>query len=331
MNNWQRTMLLHLRSGLGWLAILTGLAVPSMAATTQKHYFAHEAVTDRHGVIAPWYPGQNGLVDYRVRVAAEFLKRYPWVGTDHAVMAGPHWVFNARVDLEPTGKIAVLPATDTMNGNLGQRFKYITEALPRYYRYTGDPVVFGQLRIAADFLLDNYLTPADHPWPRFPISVPVTGKPYGKAVPGGWIQLDLSAGIGMGLLRVYQMTGEERYLAAARHVGDVLAAHCNLEPGAQPWNRYAEGAEAPWGRTASGNRLTGGVANILIFLDELIRTGYSGGGPDQKLIKARNAGRAYLRDICCQPGVRPIPGAGTTGTGSIPFKEFCPLGGSHSI
>ncbi len=297
MSKPQLTLSERFRSGLLWLAILTGVAIPSTAATTQKHYFAHEAVTDRHGVIAPWYQGQNGLVDYRVRVAAEFLKRYPWVGTDHSIMPGPHWVFNARVDLDQRGKITVLPATDSMNGNLGQRFKYITEALPRYYRYTGDPVVFGQLKIAADFLLDGYLTPADHPWPRFPISVPVTGKPYGKANPGGWIQLDLSAGIGLGLLRVYQMTGEERYLAAARHIGDVLADHCTLQPGARPWNRYAEGGEPPWGRTASGNRLTGGVANILIFLDELLRLGYSGIGSDQKIIKARDAGRAYLRDI----------------------------------
>ena len=283
-------------SGFWRLAILAGLATPSLAATTQTRYFAHEAVADRQGVIAPWYPGQNGLVDYRVRVAAEFLKRYPWVGTDRSVMAGPHWVFNARVDLDPSGKITVLPATDTMNGNLGQRFKYITEALPRYYRYTGDPVVFGQLKIAADFLLDNDLTSADHPWPRFPISVPVAGKPYGKAAPGGWIQLDLSAGIGLGLLKVYQMTGEARYLAAARHIGDVLADHCNLQPGARPWNRYAEGGEPPWGRSATGNRLTGGVANILIFLDELLRLGSTGAGHDEKLIKARDAGRAYLRD-----------------------------------
>jgi hypothetical protein len=294
MNNPQRTVPARSLTGLWWLVIVTGLAIPSSAATTQRRYFAHEAVTDRHGVIAPWYSGQNGLVDYRVRVAAEFLKRYPWVVTDRSVMAGPHWVFNARVDLDPSGQITVLPATDSMNGNLGQRFKYITEALPRYYRYTGDPVVFGQLEIAADFILENYLTSADHPWPRFPISVPVAGKPYGKAAPGGWIQVDLSAGIGLGWLRVYQMIGEERYLAAARHVGDVLADHCNLYPGARPWNRYAEGGEPPWGRTASGNRLTGGVANILIFLDELLRLGYT--GPDRKIIKARDAGRAYLRD-----------------------------------
>jgi len=293
-----QTPLTRCRSGafpasVGFLALI-GVLTPAAAATTQDRYYAHAAVQDRDGVIAPWYSGQNGLVDYRVCVAAEFLKRYPWVGHDQSVMAGPHWVFNARVDLDRDGNIAVLPATDQMNGNLGQRFKYITEALPRYYRYTGDPVVLGHLKIAADFLLDYYLTPDAHPWPRFPISVPVSGKPYGPAAPGGWIQLDLSAGIGLGLLRVHQMTGEPRYLAAAQHIGDVFAAKCSLQPGTRPWNRYAEGGESPWGRGGNGNVLTGGVANILIFFDELIRLGYTGNG--QAIVRARDAGRAYLRD-----------------------------------
>ena len=284
----------------GCFAAFVGFLLPTdswsiaTAATNQERYYAHGAVEDRDGVIAPWYAGQNGLVDYRVRVAAEFLKRYPWVGRDQSVMAGPHWVFNARVDVSQDGKISVLPATDQMNGNLGQRFKYITEALPRYYRYTSDPVVLGHLKIAADFLLDHYLTSDNHSWPRFPISVPLAGKPYGAAAPGGWIQLDLSAGIGLGLLRVYQMTGEPRYLAAACHIGDVFATKCSLSPGTRPWNRYAEGGESPWGLNGNGNRLTGGVANILIFLDELIRLGYT--GHDQAIVRARDAGRVYLCD-----------------------------------
>ncbi len=268
--------------------------LPAVAATIQDRYYAHETVEDQYGVIAPWYSGQNGLVDYRVRVAAEFLKRYPWVAPPDSVMAGPHWVFNARVDLESSGTIHVLPATDQMNGNLGQRFKYITEALPRYYRYTGDPSLKGSMKIAADFLLDYYLTPVDHPWPRFPVSVPLKGKPYGAAMPGGWIQLDLAAGIGLGLLRVHEMTSEQRYLEAAQHIGDVFAAKCSLQPGTRPWNRYAEGGEAPWGQTPSGNLLTGGVANILIFLDELVRLGYT--GQDQAILHARDAGCVYLRD-----------------------------------
>ena len=96
-----------------WIVVApTLLAWTSGAAgaTTQKRYYAHEAVEDRYGVIAPWYGGQNGQIDRRVRTAAEFLKRYPWVGPDKSVMAGPHYVFNARVDLDAKGAIQVLPA-----------------------------------------------------------------------------------------------------------------------------------------------------------------------------------------------------------------------------
>ncbi len=278
----------------GIVLLVLASALNAGAATAQKRYYAHEAVEDSHGVIAPWYRGQNGQVDFRVRIAAEFLKRYPWVGTDQCVMAGPHYIFNPRVDLDDRGTIRVLPASDQMNGNLGQRFKYITESLPRYYRYSGDPMVFGHLKIAADYLLENYQTPADHPWPRFPISVPLAGRPYGRAAPGGWIQLDLSAGIGLGMIRVYQMTGDRRYLGAAQHWGDVFAAKCNHQPGARPWGRYANPQDVPWGNTPSGNIQTGGVVSILIFLDELVRLGYT--GRDGAILKARDAGRAYLRD-----------------------------------
>jgi hypothetical protein len=276
------------------IALLTLWLNLASSATTQKRYYAHDAVEDRYGVIAPWYQGQNGQTDLRVRVAAEFLKRYPWVDTDKSVMAGPHWLFNGGVDLAADGSIKVLPAENHMNGNVGQRFKYFTEALPRYYRYSGDPVVFGYMKIAADFVLDNYLTPADHPWPKFPISVPVGGKPYGHAAPGAWIQLDLSAGIGLGLIRAYRLTGDARYFDAAKHVGDVFAAKCDHRPGAQPWHRYAEHGEAPWCDHPSGNRLTGGVASILIFLDELMHLGYT--GQDGTIRKSRDAGRDYLRD-----------------------------------
>ena len=62
-----------------------------------KKYFAHPAVEDRDGVIAPWYRGQNGQCDFRVRIAAETLKRYPWADKPMAVMAAPHFVFNSSL------------------------------------------------------------------------------------------------------------------------------------------------------------------------------------------------------------------------------------------
>ncbi|MCX6621115.1 MAG: hypothetical protein NTY38_08545 [Acidobacteria bacterium] len=58
------------------LFVLVVVAVlPTQGATTLRYYFGHAPVADKHGVIAPWYPGQNGQCDYRVRIAAETLKR----------------------------------------------------------------------------------------------------------------------------------------------------------------------------------------------------------------------------------------------------------------
>ena len=61
------------------LLALAGQLTRASVAKTQERYYAHATVQDQNGVIAPWYSGQNGLVDYRVRVAAGFLRRYPWV------------------------------------------------------------------------------------------------------------------------------------------------------------------------------------------------------------------------------------------------------------
>ena len=87
-----------------------------------KKYFAHPAVEDRDGVIAPWYRGQNGQCDFRVRIAAETLKRYPWADKDVAVMAAPYFVFNGSWGIKPDGTIVVSPRLDDwMNADVGQR------------------------------------------------------------------------------------------------------------------------------------------------------------------------------------------------------------------
>ncbi len=76
-------------------------------ARPAKKYFAHPAVEDRNGVIAPWYRGQNGQCDFRVRIAAETLKRYPWADKNLAVMPAPHFVFNGHWGIKPDGTILV--------------------------------------------------------------------------------------------------------------------------------------------------------------------------------------------------------------------------------
>ena len=260
------------------------------AATTQTRYYAHEAAHDQNGVLAPWYHGLNGQCDFRVRVAAETLKRYPWTTRSNAVAAYPHYVFSGAWQIASNGAITPKNPGDWMNGDLGQRATSLLNGFVDYYRYTSDPAAIAHLTYMADFLVDHCVTPPDHPWPGVFISVPTKGRPYGDCDPRGMIQLDLVGSTGQALLRASQVTGNLRWRAAATHWGDLLADHCQLDPKADPWPRYANPEAAPW----KDNKQTGGVTMILGLLDELIRLGHPGQG--QRLVAARDAGQRYLRE-----------------------------------
>jgi hypothetical protein len=273
-----------------FLLALCGAYSQAAAASVKAHYYGHDAVVDSHGVIAPWYKGLNGQCDLRVRIAAETLKRYPWTTTNTAIAAYPDYVFSGHWQITTNGVIVPQTPSDWDNGDIGQRSTSVLIGLVDYYRYSGDPAAISHLTYMGDFLLDYCQTPPDHPWPGFLISVPVKGKAYWKCNTNGMIQLDISANMGQGLLRAYQVTGNHRWFEAAKHWGDLLAAHCNLDPSSDPWPRYANPETAPW----KDNKQTGGVTMILAFLDELIRIGYS--GKDDQLLKARDAGMLHVRD-----------------------------------
>ncbi len=276
---------------VGPLAVVCLIAAGgTRGATVQERYYAHQAVHDQHGVIAPWYQGQNGVCDFRVRVAAETLKRYPWVAPPEAACAAPHYVFNGHWKIASDGTITPVPIQNWDNGDLGQRAAYVLSGLVDYYRYSGDPAAIAHITWQANALLDHGLTPADHPWSRFLISVPTEGLPYGESSPSGMIQLDIVAEVGLALLRAYQVTGDTRWFEACRHWGDLLADKRNRRPGEAPWGRYANPESAPW----KDNQQTGGVAFLLYFFGELIRLGHRGAGDE--IVAARDAGRAWFRD-----------------------------------
>jgi len=284
----------HARTGKWLLAsilLLCLLGQYAQAAITQKRYYAYDDVEDKYGVIAPWYKGQNGQIDYRMRIAAETMKRYPWTDISRSVTAIPEYMYSSRWRVSTDGVISIPPLSDWANGDLGQRAAAVLCGWVDYYRYTGDPAAIAHITYMGDYLVDHCQTPADHPWPKLLISVPTKGKPYGDCNPKGHIQLDITSEVGEGLLYASQLTGNKRWFEAAKHWGDLLAEKCDRTPGAMPWPRYANPEDVKW----KDNRETGGVAYTLYFLDELIRMGYT--GKDKAIIKARDAGRAYLRDV----------------------------------
>ncbi len=275
----------------GWVVVVIALMTgPTLGAEVQTRYYGHTAVHDQYGVIAPWYDRLNGQCDFRVRIAAETLKRYPWTTCSNAIAAYPAYVFSGFWQISSNGVITPRDPGDWGNGDLSQRATSVLNGFVDYYRYTGDAAAVAHLAYMADFIMDHCQTPAGHPWPGLFVSVPTKGKAFFKTDPHGMIQLDLCASTGLGLLRAYQLAGNTRWFETAKHWGDLLARHCNLDPSADPWPRYANPEDTKW----KDNKQTGGVTLILGFLDELIRLGHR--GTNDCLLVAREAGARYLRD-----------------------------------
>jgi hypothetical protein len=289
-----------LLASVGIAAFACSAVLRAEDAKPPKKYFGHAVVEDRHGVIAPWYKGQNGQCDFRLRISQETLKRYPWTEPGKSAALGPHCIYNGFWNIKPDGEITIdYKLKDWDNGDVGQRTFGLLLSQVDYYRYSGDPSAIGIIEMTADNVLDNCLTSDDHPWPRFFISCPTKGKAYYKADPHGFIQIDISAHVGTGMIGAYKITGDERYWEIAKHWADLFAERCNPKPGDSPWPRYANPEDVPpngvLGAWGSANVQTGGVALILRFLDEMIRTGYT--GKNDSLVKARDAGEKYLRDV----------------------------------
>jgi hypothetical protein len=277
----------------GVILLLSTACVWAEDARPARKYFAHPAVEDRYGVIASWYRGQNGQCDFRLRISEETLKRYPWTEPGKSAMQGPHYIFNGVWNIKADGAITVdYNLKDWDNGDVGQRTFSLLLSQSDYYRYSGDPAAIGIIAMAADNAIDNCQTPADHPWPRFFISCPTKGKAYRQANPHGFIQLDISAYVGSGMVRAYKITGNQRYWETAKHWADLLAAHCNHKLGESPWPRYANPEDVDF---KPANLQTGSVVLICRFLSDIIQTGYR--GRNDSLVKARDAGDKYLRHV----------------------------------
>lgn len=273
--------------GCAALAALAASGARKPQDTPSKRYYAHAAVEDGHGIIAPWYAGMNGQIDWRVRIAAETLKRYPW--TDKPSPA-PHYVFNGTWRIDADGAISIPDLSNWDNGDLGQRAAYILSGLVDYYRYSGDPAAFGHLWLTVEALRRHALTGSGHAWPGALISVPTKGTPYGQADPRGMIQLDIMAEVGIGVVRAYQLVGKKEWWQLATRWADLFARHARKEPHLSPWPRYANPEDAVW-----EDLQTGGVVFILEFLDEVIRLGYE--GRNGEIRAARDAGRRFMRDV----------------------------------
>lgn len=148
--------------------------------------------------------------------------------------------------------------------------------IERLYPYTGDPRTVTFLQSFVDYELENGLTPKDYLWSQVP---------YASANPGakrytGWSQLGedyiephVVGEDGYGYLRLYEMTGNTKYLRASIRCADALVK--NYKAGDQehsPWPVRVSARDGKIAGTAMGP-YSANVIEPIMLLDELIRLG----------------------------------------------------------
>src|ERR1700678_975410 len=147
--------------------------------------------------------------------------------------------------------------------------------IERLYPYTGDPQTIVFLQDFVDYELENGLTPEGYAWSRVP---------YASANPGarrysGWsiqgedhIEPHVVGEDGYAYLRLYEMTGNTKYLRAAIRCADALAK--NYKEGDETNSPWPYRAFARDGRIDKGTGMFPYSANVvepIMLFDELIR------------------------------------------------------------
>ena len=144
----------------------------------------------------------------------------------------------------------------------------------RLYPYTGDARTLTFLEDFVDYELENGLTPADYAWARVP---------YASADPGvrrysGWsahgkdyIEPHVVGEDGYAYLRLYEMTGNTKYLQAAIRCADALVK--NYKKGDEKHSPWPVRCYARDGRTegAPMGPYSANVIEPIMLFDELMR------------------------------------------------------------
>ena len=104
---------------------------------------------------------------------------------------------------------------------------YLIEAFLNYYNYSGDEDALRRARQLADWTIDHS-TPADWKWPYLPWSTFTEGKSGGYEDKDN-LQPDKVGYMGLSYTRLYEVTGDRKYLVAAIHAADTLIAHQGWE------------------------------------------------------------------------------------------------------
>lgn len=194
------------------------------AAAARFQTNTHKVVLDSSGKIIPWTQPQSKAYDYFLRNRWNFIKTMvpPSPGPPPRSNYPQYYFYCASKPLN-----GILEA-DTWMNDVGEKIPNWFESARLYYAYSGDSSVMRIMRDFVDYTLEHGTSPADFAWPNFPYTTTNAGdiEFRGFTSAGRFklheIQVDHAADIGLTYFRMFQFTGNKKYLTAAINVANTL-------------------------------------------------------------------------------------------------------------
>jgi hypothetical protein len=254
---------------LFWSTMLAGQKqkpFPVTSVVDQPTIASHPVQLDGQGKLLPWPMPDDIGYSY----SSHFLTQWTILWDQHNRQR-LHYFYCCFDFDRTTFELAPDPHWANSTGYLRAMMQGFME---RLYPYTGDARTLTFLESFVDYELENGLTPEGYAWSQVP---------YASANPGakrytGWSQLGedyvephVVGEDGYGYLRLYEMTGNTKYLRAAIHCADALVK--NYKDGDEDHSPWPVRLWARDGKT-EGRPMGSYSANVIepiMLFDELIR------------------------------------------------------------
>lgn len=302
-------MAIFLLLGCATMAVAQQKPFPVVSTVDEPSIAGRPVQLDAQGKLLPWpMPSDTGY-----SYSSHFLTQWTILWDQYNRQRLPYFYCCFDFD-RTTFELEPDPHWVNSTGYLRAMMEGFVE---RLYPYTGDPRTLTFLQDFVDYELEHGLTPAGYAWPQVP---------YASANPGtkrysGWSQLGAEDYIephvvgedGYGYLRLYEMSGNTKYLRAAIRCADALVKNYktgDAEHSPWPVRAYARDGKA---ESAPMGPYSANVIEPIMLFDELIRlsqgdvAGYTRVRADawewfQKYPLATNTWVGYFEDTVASMG-----------------------------
>jgi hypothetical protein len=256
---------------MAYLAFTTVVAAqqpfPVISTVDESSIAGRPVALDSQGKLLPWpMPDDTGY-----SYSSYFLSQWTIVWDQYNRQRLPYYYCCFEFDRHT---FEMMPDEHWANST-GYLRAMMQGFIERLYPYTGDPHTLEFLRNFVDYELEHGLTPEGYAWAQVP---------YPSANPGskrytGWsehgedyVEPHVVGEDGYAYLRLYEMTGNTKYLRAAIRCAEALAK--NFKPGDEKNSPWPYRCFARDGRMDAGTGMFPYSANVvepIMLLDELIR------------------------------------------------------------